>query len=187
MRLLGKRKPYTLLVLRVCSVAQLCLTLWDSVDCSPPGCSVHGIFQARIPEWVAISFCRGSSWPRMDGTCVSYIGRRILYCCATWETILLVGMLICKVIWESSLAKFLVNLYSREMLANIHRRYKHDYSVQYFYTVIEKNCGQFKSSITISILWHSNSIDYSAVKINEPELNISTWINLKNIMLRDKK
>ena len=44
-----------------CSVAQLCLTLWDPMDCSPPGSSVHGIFQARILEWVAISFSRGSS------------------------------------------------------------------------------------------------------------------------------
>ena len=35
---------------------QLCLTLWDSMDCSPPGSSVHGISQARILEWVAISF-----------------------------------------------------------------------------------------------------------------------------------
>ena len=42
-------------------VAQLCLTLCDPVDCSPPGSSVHGIAQARILEWVAISFSRGSS------------------------------------------------------------------------------------------------------------------------------
>ena len=48
------------------------------MDCSPPGSSVHGIFQARILEWVAISFSRGSSRPR-DGTCVSCIGRWILY------------------------------------------------------------------------------------------------------------
>ena len=34
------------------------------MDCSPPGSSVHGILQARIPEWVAIPFSRGSSWPR---------------------------------------------------------------------------------------------------------------------------
>ena len=40
------------------------LTLWDSVDCSPPGSSVHGILQARILERVAIPFSRGSSWPR---------------------------------------------------------------------------------------------------------------------------
>ena len=39
----------------VCSVTQLCLTLCDPMDCSLPGSSVHGIFQARILEWVAIS------------------------------------------------------------------------------------------------------------------------------------
>ena len=38
-------------------VAQLCLTLSDPMDCSPPGSSVHGIFQARVLEWVAIAFC----------------------------------------------------------------------------------------------------------------------------------
>ena len=36
--------------------AQLCLTLSDPMDCSPPGSSVHGIFQARVLEWVAIAF-----------------------------------------------------------------------------------------------------------------------------------
>ena len=45
-------------------IAQLCLTLCDPVDCSPPGSSVHGILQARILEWVAISFSRRSLWPR---------------------------------------------------------------------------------------------------------------------------
>jgi len=40
-------------------VAQSCPTLCDPVDCSPPGSSVHGIFQARILQWVAISFSRG--------------------------------------------------------------------------------------------------------------------------------
>ena len=64
-----------------CFVAQLHLTLCDPVDCSPPGPSVHGILQARILEWVAISFSRGSSWPR-DRTQISGVsctGRRILY------------------------------------------------------------------------------------------------------------
>jgi len=50
----------------------------DPVDCSPPGSSVHGIFHTGILEWVAISFSRGSLWPR-DWTCISYIGRWILY------------------------------------------------------------------------------------------------------------
>ena len=45
-------------------VAQSCLTLCDSGDCSPPGASVHGILQARTLEWGAISSSRGSSRPR---------------------------------------------------------------------------------------------------------------------------
>ena len=53
-----------------------------TVACS--GSSVHGLFQARIPEWIAISSSRGSSLPR-DQTPVSCISRRILYHCATWE------------------------------------------------------------------------------------------------------
>ena len=60
---------------------QLCLTLCDPMDCSPPGSSVHGISQARVLEWVAISSSKGSSELR-NRTCVSYvscIGRRVLY------------------------------------------------------------------------------------------------------------
>ena len=49
-----------------------------------PGSSVHGIFQARILERVAISFSRGSSWPR-DRTRVSCLDRHILYRWATWK------------------------------------------------------------------------------------------------------
>ena len=40
---------------------QLCLILSSAMDCSPPGSSVHGILQARILDWVAISFSRGPS------------------------------------------------------------------------------------------------------------------------------
>ena len=60
-------------------VVQLCLTLRDPVDCSPPGSSVHGILQAGILEWVAIAFSRGSSRPR-DRTQVSCIAARFFYC-----------------------------------------------------------------------------------------------------------
>ena len=56
----------------------MCLTLCDPMDCNPPGCSVCRILQARILEWVTISFPRGSSWPR-DRTQVSCIAGR-LYC-----------------------------------------------------------------------------------------------------------
>ena len=57
------------------------------MDWSPPGSSVHGIFQARILKSVAISYCRGFSQPR-DQThisCIFCIGRQILYYCATCE------------------------------------------------------------------------------------------------------
>ena len=53
-------------------VAQLCLTLCNTMACSPPGSSDHGIHQARILEWVAMPSSRGSSRPR-DQTCVSCI------------------------------------------------------------------------------------------------------------------
>ena len=56
-------------------VTLLCLTLYDPMDCSPPGSSVHGILQARILEWVATSFSRGPSRPR-DQTQVSCIAGR---------------------------------------------------------------------------------------------------------------
>ena len=49
----------------VCSVTQLCMTLYDPIVCSPPGSSGHGIFQARIQEWVAISSSRGLPNPRI--------------------------------------------------------------------------------------------------------------------------
>ena len=56
----------------LCEVTQLCLTLCSPMDCSLPGFSVYGIFQARVLEWGAISFSRGSSPPR-DQTRVSHI------------------------------------------------------------------------------------------------------------------
>ena len=74
------------ILLFVCSVAKSCLTLWDPMDCSPPGSSVHGILQARILEWVAMFSSRVSSLLR-DQTrisCVSYIGRQVLYHRVTW-------------------------------------------------------------------------------------------------------
>ena len=68
--------------IKMCAnVLQLCVTLCNTMDCNPPGSSVHGVFQARILEWVAMPSSRGSSPPR-DQThvsCVSCIGRRVLY------------------------------------------------------------------------------------------------------------
>ena len=64
---------------RECVCTLSCLTLCNPMDCSPPGSSVHGIFQERILEQVAIFFSRGSSWAK-DQTrvsCVSCTGRQI--------------------------------------------------------------------------------------------------------------
>ena len=59
-------------------VTQLCPTLCDLIDCSPPGSYVQRILQARILEWVAIPFSRGSS-PLRDQTQISCsAGRRFL-------------------------------------------------------------------------------------------------------------
>ena len=97
----------------LCSDVQLCLILWDPMNSSLLGSSVHGIFQARILEWVAISYSRGCSKPRDwtlvsciagefftaeplgksllswaqpgKGLCISCIGKRILYHCTPWE------------------------------------------------------------------------------------------------------
>ena len=63
-------------------VTQSCLTLCDPVDCSLRGSLIHGILQAGILEWIAISFSRGSSWPR-DRTWVSHVTGR---CFTIWAT-----------------------------------------------------------------------------------------------------
>ena len=60
----------------------VCPTLCSPIDCSLPGSSVHGIFQARVLEWVAISFSRGSSQPR-DWTSVSLT---VVRCFTIWAT-----------------------------------------------------------------------------------------------------
>ena len=70
-------------------VAQPCPTLCYPVDCSPPGFSVHGIVQARILEWVAISSSRGSSQPadRTHVSCSSCIAGRFFTIWATSEAL----------------------------------------------------------------------------------------------------
>ena len=65
-------------------VTQLCLTLCDPLDYSLLGSSVNEILQARILEWVAIPFSKGSTQPR-DQTCVSYIAGRFFTIWATRE------------------------------------------------------------------------------------------------------
>ena len=69
-------------IIQESEVAQSCPTLCNPVDCDLPGSSIHEILHARILEWVAISFSRGSSWPR-DWTWVSHLAGR---CFNLWAT-----------------------------------------------------------------------------------------------------
>ena len=77
-------------------VTQSCLTLWNPMDCNLPGSSVYGIILAKILEWVAIPFSKGSSRPR-DWTWVSCIAGGFLTIWATreahilWNTALQIG------------------------------------------------------------------------------------------------
>ena len=69
-------KMRSLMVGSESEVSQLCPTVCDPVDYSPPGSSVHGILQARILEWVALSFSRGSYGPRDRIQVSRIVGRR---------------------------------------------------------------------------------------------------------------
>ena len=79
-REIGNKIKYVLKVKVL--VAPSCLTLCHPPDCSPSGSSAHGILQARVLEWVAISFSRGSFRPR-DGTSVSCIADKFF---TVWTT-----------------------------------------------------------------------------------------------------
>ena len=72
-------------------VSQLCLILCNPMDCSPPGSSAHGILQARILEWVAMPFSRGSSRPR-NQTCIVSLSLLL------WEA----GSFTTNATWEAS-------------------------------------------------------------------------------------
>ena len=89
--LLSFRKSGRYKMISESEIAQSCPTLCDPMDCSLPGSSVHGIFQAIVLKWIAISFSRGSSWPR-DWTQVSRIvDRRFII----WATREVISSLIC--------------------------------------------------------------------------------------------
>ena len=93
---------YFVVILSICLYTQLYLVLCNPLDGSPPGFFVHGIFQARALEWVAIPSSRESTWFR-DWISVSYIsciGRWILYHWASWE---LVAIILCVFVINVSL------------------------------------------------------------------------------------
>ena len=108
-----------------------------TLDCCPPGSSVHVISQAGLLQWVAISSSRGSPWPRDQTHCISCascIGRRILCHCTTWEVprnpledfkcgsnvIILTSVFVFRVFnilcWDNCYADFYKWLFSWEMI-----------------------------------------------------------------------
>ena len=89
----------------LCLVTHSCPTLCDPTDSSLPGSSVHGILQARIPEWIAVLSSRGSSQPR-DQTQVSLIAGRFFTIWATRET---------QEYWRGSLSLFQGNFPIQEL------------------------------------------------------------------------
>ena len=71
-----KRKAFEVDVCMCAKLLQSCLTLCNPVDCNAADCSVHGILQVRILEWVAMPSSKGSSWPR---------DRTHIYCLLPWQ------------------------------------------------------------------------------------------------------
>ena len=88
-------------------VTQSCPTLFNPMDYSPLGSSVHRIFQARIREWVAISFSRGSSWSR-DQTWVSYLASSCFTVWATREATWGIFLFVCFVFCKNSYISWLL-------------------------------------------------------------------------------
>ena len=95
------------------SVASASSVLCHPMDCSPPGCSVHGILQARILEGVAISFSKGYSQPR-DQTLVSHIAGRFIIVWATREAQICFKHFLIK----NLLLRYLLLLFSRLVLSS---------------------------------------------------------------------
>ena len=148
------------------SLAQLCPTLCDSVDYSPPGSSVHGILQARILEWVAISFSKGSSQPR-DQTQVSRVAGRRFNLWATREaqqiyTYSVLWTLIIKA--QEMMLKFWINPFLFFFF------FDKSFSNQSFTTYYQKPKNQIHSdnvcSLVICSIWilEPKSLDNTCVK-----------------------
>ena len=123
---------------------------WPPLDCSPPGFSVYGISQARILEWVAISFSRGSSQPR-DWTCVSWVS-----CISILDSLPLC--------YPGSPNKIIINsIYIAEVLWNVEHIYSLRHSSKYFLSTKEANNKRAFSlpRYYFSILGHSIILEHT--------------------------
>ena len=105
---------------------QSCLTLCNPMNCRPPDSLVHGVLQARLLEWVAVSHSRDLLDPRIKPLShVSCIGRQVLSTSATWEAQNILAFLICSV---TGLKKYILN------------RKKKCFCINTCTTMVQKDC-----------------------------------------------
>ena len=142
-------------------VTQSSPTLWDPMDCGPPGSSVHGILQARILEWFAISSFRGSSQPS-DRTWVSCIIGRFFTIWATREVHIVTN--------------FKISIYNGRKLSIV---------ATFFFFVVEKYLfppffWQWLSSSPKNLILLDSNPEVAAVasSLPFPHLGMATWPTL---------
>ena len=99
----------------MCLLAWSCPTLCNPMDWSPPGSSIHKLFQTRKLEWVAIFSSRVSFWPRdwICVSCISCIGRQILYHWVIWEVQIIVSCYETESLLKNNILK-LNNIFKRK-------------------------------------------------------------------------
>ena len=141
----------------------MCLTLCDPGDCSPLGSSVHGIFQARILEWVAISFSRGYSQPR-DWTQVPGIAGRCFDLWATREGIS----------WTNVVSKSITGL--------IHRHWK-SLVPQINWKIVIKWCSFLRKIFQLIYMW---TVDWRIPTENRILAIIWTWLPQNSYLLKEE-
>ena len=133
------------------------------MDCSPPGSSVHGILQARILEWVAISFSRETSWPR-DRTQVSHIPGRRFNLWATREALRTVY----------SHPKFEKLWLKQKLNRFLCRKTSPKSSIHYVYAL---NCYHFPLSLSLSFFWGGEGrISVNVIQDTFPIRNLGNTI-----------
>ena len=155
--LVGLNNPTTYEV-KWSEVTQSCPTLRDPMDCSLPHSSIHGIFQARVLEWIAISFSRGPSRPRERTQISCIVGRRF----TVWATKFFKSHLLCNLFQccfythhstETTLAKITTTLIveSNDSFCNTHPKT----NWLLFKTQPKTNCLLFK--ILFSLALHKST------------------------------
>ena len=129
--------------------------------CSPPGCSVHGISQARMLEWVATFFSKRSANPR-DWTRVSCFGRRILYHWVTRKA--------CQVSYRLNITNL-----------NSHYQTKWQFLPEIKYLKGLYLLRQLKISVFSSSLWGKSEgsiLDLSETALNPGMAHLNVWVNI---------